>query len=658
MGNGTVAKRLGRTAIWMDALGNINNAAENLFKEVKGYATDYPKVLYWIAAFYDSRYLSFYTKQRHSISNDKNMWQTRMLEQGKKNLSKTSDVMTLKSASICEQSINSKNAKLATYINDVVCAYGDCLVTPMKKRMNVVASRFITLWFNQPGYLNHIVKDYLNRITLSYLLPFFPQIVGMISADDECFQTLLFSLIVKMCREFPHQTLFPTVCLAHQRYVNQQTFGGRQAANYVADEGKEQVANKILNEVAADAKLKDTVKAVRAVAKFYHDLADLHVTAEESKAKKSYSLDRIKSYAEAKKYAKYLPPITAKANNVCMEGLPSTYRHVGSGLSCPCILEVRDRNGKIHKQLVKGKDDLRQDMVVQQMFEHVNQVFEDNGRDGRLRTYKVVPLSPSSGVCEFVEGAISLGDYILDAKQRYYPEDWNYKKCWQIMAPLVAKDNNVPTDRKLAGFKRILDNTHPVLHLFFYEHFADPQEWFRAKQRFWSSVAVSSMVGYIIGLGDRHLQNILIDPRSGELIHIDFGMTFDYGMNYQGIPELVPFRLTRDMVSALGPMGINQGRFRKCCVESMRTMRDFSEVFMAIVEVFVNDPMVRWCNITRDDASAKIAVIAVREKLQGIDDDSTSSVGLSVEMLVERLLNRATDKTLLCQMFQGWAAWC
>lgn len=31
------------------------------------------------------------------------------------------------------------------------------------------------------------------------------------------------------------------------------------------------------------------------------------------------------------------------------------------------------------------------------------------------------------------------------------------------------------------------------------------------------------MVGYILGLGDRHVQNILIDNNTAELIHIDFG---------------------------------------------------------------------------------------------------------------------------------------
>jgi len=40
------------------------------------------------------------------------------------------------------------------------------------------------------------------------------------------------------------------------------------------------------------------------------------------------------------------------------------------------------------------------------------------------------------------------------------------------------------------------------------------------------SVATTSMVGYILGLGDRHVQNILIDKNTAELIHIDFGNNF------------------------------------------------------------------------------------------------------------------------------------
>jgi ataxia telangiectasia mutated family protein len=50
-----------------------------------------------------------------------------------------------------------------------------------------------------------------------------------------------------------------------------------------------------------------------------------------------------------------------------------------------------------------------------------------------------------------------------------------------------------------------------------------------SKMNFTRSVAVSSIVGHILGIGDRHLGNILIDQGSGEVVHIDFGFVFEQG---------------------------------------------------------------------------------------------------------------------------------
>jgi PI-3-kinase-related kinase SMG-1 len=49
-------------------------------------------------------------------------------------------------------------------------------------------------------------------------------------------------------------------------------------------------------------------------------------------------------------------------------------------------------------------------------------------------------------------------------------------------------------------------------------------EWWKKVQVYSRSTAVMSIVGYIIGLGDRHLDNILIDFDSGEVVHIDYSI--------------------------------------------------------------------------------------------------------------------------------------
>jgi len=57
------------------------------------------------------------------------------------------------------------------------------------------------------------------------------------------------------------------------------------------------------------------------------------------------------------------------------------------------------------------------------------------------------------------------------------------------------------------------------------------------------------MVGHIVGLGDRHGENILIDTMSGECVHVDFECLFDKGLMLQR-PEIVPFRCVSAAVAS------------------------------------------------------------------------------------------------------------
>lgn len=57
-----------------------------------------------------------------------------------------------------------------------------------------------------------------------------------------------------------------------------------------------------------------------------------------------------------------------------------------------------------------------------------------------------------------------------------------------------------------------------------------------------------SIVGYILGLGDRHGENILFDSNNGDTVHVDFNCLFNKGEMFE-VPEVVPFRLTHNMVN-------------------------------------------------------------------------------------------------------------
>jgi hypothetical protein len=50
---------------------------------------------------------------------------------------------------------------------------------------------------------------------------------------------------------------------------------------------------------------------------------------------------------------------------------------------------------------------------------------------------------------------------------------------------------------------------------------------YRARTSYIRTTAVMSMVGYMLGLGDRHGENILFDTVSGETVHVDFNCIFN-----------------------------------------------------------------------------------------------------------------------------------
>ena len=59
------------------------------------------------------------------------------------------------------------------------------------------------------------------------------------------------------------------------------------------------------------------------------------------------------------------------------------------------------------------------------------------------------------------------------------------------------------------------------------------------------------MLSYILGLGDRHPSNIMLQRFTGKIFHIDFGDCFEVAMKREKYPEKVPFRLTRMLVNAM-----------------------------------------------------------------------------------------------------------
>ncbi|KAG2385493.1 hypothetical protein C9374_003308 [Naegleria lovaniensis] len=366
----------------------------------------------------------------------------------------------------------------------------------------------------------------------------------------------------------------------------------------------------------------------------------------------------------------------------CIQGFSENFSLAG-GLNLPKIITCKASNGSNYRQLVKGNDDMRQDHVIEQLFGVVNQLLakEKDTRKRKLlvRTYKVIPTSPTSGILGFVENTQPLATVLIGTSEdptnclhvKYRPDDISNNECRARMGALEKKRDTA--ENRIQEFKRICEQFKPVFHHFFLSQFPNPSDWFEKRQAYTKSVATISMVGYVIGLGDRHASNILIDQQSGEAVHIDLGICFEQG-KYLPIPEIVPFRLTRDIIDGFGVCGV-EGTFKNSCYATMNVLRNNMEALSLVVEVFLRDPLYKWAlspleamnyqtskdkrimptqntgEGNKNNRDAERALLRLREKLLGQEEGNM----FGVKSQVNKLITEASALENLAVMFHGWA---
>lgn len=202
----------------------------------------------------------------------------------------------------------------------------------------------------------------------------------------------------------------------------------------------------------------------------------------------------------------------------------------------------------------------------------------------------------------------------------------------------------------------------PQLAEWYKERFSTAHNWYLARSSFVRTTAVISMAGYILGLGDRHGENILFDQSNGDTVHVDFNCLFNKGECFE-VPELVPFRLTHNMVHAMGPLGV-EGAYRQCSQITLRVLREQLATLMSVLRPFVYDPLVSWNRVMsksdgrqeRTDTQAITNVKRIEERLRGCvkQNGVVGTMALSCEGVVNHCIAEATDVDKLAAMYMGW----
>ncbi|XP_071110359.1 phosphatidylinositol 3-kinase catalytic subunit type 3-like [Haliotis cracherodii] len=208
----------------------------------------------------------------------------------------------------------------------------------------------------------------------------------------------------------------------------------------------------------------------------------------------------------------------------------------------PSRLTFRTEQGTDYVTIFKHGDDLRQDQLILQIITLMDQLLRRENLDLKLTPYKVLATSSKHGFVQFIEST-SVAE-VLGTEGTIQ----NYFK------------KHAPSENGPYGIQpEIMDN-------------------------YVKSCAGYCVVTYLLGVGDRHLDNLLL-TKTGKLFHIDFG----YILGRDPKPMPPPMRLSKEMVEAMG--GTNSEHFydfKKHCYTAFLALRRSANLFLNLFSLLVD----------------------------------------------------------------------
>lgn len=563
-------------------------------------------------------------------------------------------------------------------------------------RFDQDALRFSALWLENwnSDIANAAVAKHISKVGSRKFAALMNQWSSRLLDTTDEFQTLLSALVLRICSDHPWHGMYQIFASSKSKAKDDIAMSRHQAAGKVITALKgskssapiwlaihntcisfHRFASERLDDIIGKPGAKIPLRKISSGLKLEQDISGT------SKLKIppptiTIELRADRDYSGVPMIAKWQPDFT-----------------VASGISMPKIATAIGTDGLRYKQLVcpsvkaassvltskqfkGGNDDLRQDSIMEQVFAQVSNLLRaqrsTRQRSLKIRTYRVLPLTASSGIIEFVPNTIPLHDYLMPAHHRHFPRDLKGNICRKQ----IAEAQSSSVEQRIKTFRSVIDRFHPVMKYFFMERFEDPDDWFEKRLAYTRSTAAISILGYILGLGDRHCHNILLDEKTGEVVHIDLGIAFEQG-RVLPVPEVVPFRLTRDLVDGMGTTK-TEGVFRRCCEFTLEALRNESYSIMTILDVLRYDPLYSWSlSPLRLKKMQDAQTEAPPMKGEGPGDDigrggdsepgeadraltvvaKKLSKSLSVVATVNELIQQATDERNLALLFCGWAAY-
>lgn len=528
--------------------------------------------------------------------------------------------------------------------------------------------------------LNDQMTKYTRRLKPFQWLAVFPQLVARIVQKNEDAWLVLQEIILQVLLAYPQQAMWLMVAGASskdaerkKRYgeiVHRISFKGGSSHREVSKvvSSSQRLAKELLRMCDYQVSKNETVLSIE---KLFPGLLEVANTSELLLPLQSSMTVLLPSNhlisADHRPFASNLPTIMSFEDTI----------EVMNSLQKPLKMMIVGNDGNRYPFLCKPRDDLRKDARLMEFDSMINKLLqsqpESRKRKLYVRTYAVLILNEEHGLIEWVPHTVGFRHILTKLYNAKGVQIYTSEVKTNMDDARMARDSRTS---EIIFETRVLAKFAPVFHEWFLATFPDPTAWLQARSAYARTAAVMSMVGFVLGLGDRHGENILFDSNSGDTVHVDLNCLFDKGQRFE-IPERVPFRLTQNMVDAMGVTGCD-GVFRKSAEITMGILRDNRDSLMSVLEAMVHDPLGEWSvpedrhrskgtgrkNDGRGEdprvVEARRALDPVANKLDGRLyrlGSREPSPPFSTSNLVDALIKEATSHSNLAKMYIGWSSW-